>query len=189
MRLIELMASRTHPVSHFATGTSETLNVDNIVNLVSTFWKDNYKAENMRLVVYGSADTDTLANWVKNYFSDIRSGKVTKEKFGKPYTELGKVVYTPLIGFGQEMHISFPLPSQFNYIKEQPADFIAYLLEHYGVGGLEVGLEEYVLSFEASAEINYNDFSMLEINVELRESGLENWKMVAGTIFEYISLI
>ena len=94
------MASETHPVSHFATGNSETLNVDNIVNLVQNFWKENYKAENMRLVVYGTADTDTLASWVKEYFSGIKSGKVAKEKFGKPYTEAGKVLYTPLMGVG-----------------------------------------------------------------------------------------
>lgn len=188
-RLIELMAGQEHPFSHFSTGSVETLKSDNLAKEVQKFFDRFYKAPDMRLVVLGKESVSQLADWVKEYFGKVPQGIPHVFEYETPYPMKNKLVITPKIAPGHQLSIVWPLESQYNYVDEQPADFISYLLVNPGPGGLKGKLPDLIAGVYADVLYNYSDFSALILQLDLTPAGIAEWDSIAAKVHSYLDLI
>jgi insulysin len=189
-RLLEIASDPNHPLHNFATGSSSTLNVDNIVDKVREFFKKYYRAGTMKLVILGKEDTNTLQEWAMNHFSNIPQGGKKNLNYPKiAYPNTQTAYFTPQIAQGNNISIIWPIPSQIDLVDSQPGNFIAYLLNNPGEGGLSASLQDWVLTLHAEMVIDLSDVSLLGIDIEVTDEGLKNWKSVLDYIYGYIQLI
>lgn len=189
-RLVEIATDPNHPLHNFATGSSSTLNVDNIVDKVREFFKRYYRAGNMKLVILGKEDTNTLQDWAVKRFSAISEGGKKNLNYPKiPYPDTHIAYFTPKIAQGNSISIIWPIPSQIDIVDSQPGNFIAYLLNNPGEGGLSASMKDWVLTMQAEMVMDLSDVSILSIDVEVTDEGLQNWKSVLDYVYGYIQLI
>lgn len=71
-KLIEVLAGK--PLDHLTTGDINTLSLPNITDELYAFWDRHYRAENLKLAVYGNFSLEVLEEWVRDKYSDIRDG-------------------------------------------------------------------------------------------------------------------
>lgn len=171
-RMVEVLAGIKHPISHFATGSASTLKVDKLVQKVQKFFDDYYKAGSMNLVIYGQYPIDTLIQYAVDYFSDVPVGK-NNFVYEKPYSESEKLVIMPQVNKGSRLMIFWALPSEFKFIRSQPGHFISYLLGYSGKNSLTFTMPDLIESLDSSIMMSFTDFSLLEVDIQLTDKGLE----------------
>mmetsp|Transcript_7239 Transcript_7239/g.13383 ORF Transcript_7239/g.13383 Transcript_7239/m.13383 type:complete len:941 (-) Transcript_7239:109-2931(-) len=188
-RLVELMAGQAHPFSHFSTGSVDSLKSENLSKEVQKFFNRFYKAPNMRLVVLGKESVNQLSDWVKEEFAKVATGIPHTYSYETAYPLKSKFVITPKVAPGHQLSIVWPLESQYNYVNEQPADFISYLLINPGPGGLKGKLPNLIAGVYADVLYNYSDFSALILQIDLTPAGVKQWDSIASKVHGYLNTI
>ncbi len=149
-RLTQLIASKAEGVaSTFPLGNLKSLkkNVSKSKLHKSTheFRKKYYVANNMNLCVESAESLDNLQNMVIKYFSDIPSGSQHSRPendcnhFKREFFE--KVLYVKPKSEELKLILTFVLPSMENHYRTKPHDYVAYLIQHEGLGSLNAYLK------------------------------------------------
>ncbi|KAG2687103.1 hypothetical protein I3843_09G037900 [Carya illinoinensis] len=166
-----------HPYHKFSTGSLDTLEVrpkarglDTRLELLK-FYKENYSANLMHLVVYAKENLDKIENMVEQKFQDIQNANRSCFRCpGPPCT---------------------PEHLQILHYKEGPCRYLGHLIGHEGEGSLFYILKTLGWATGLSAgETDWTlDFSFFKVIIDLTEAGHEHMQDVIGLLFKYICLL
>lgn len=186
-----------HPFSNFSVGNLETLadrEGRTIRDAMLEFYERHYSANQMRLVIYGKEDLDTLERWAREKFSDIANHNGDKEPVEAPLFEPGKLpallTVEPIME-QRTLSLIFPMPSIKEHYRAKPEYYLSNLIGHEGEGSLLAWLKQqgWVNSLAAGMALNNQKESALSITMSLTQEGLKQYPQVIRATFEYIDLI
>ncbi|KAM0952033.1 putative insulysin [Dioscorea sansibarensis] len=194
------ICSKDHPYHKFSTGNWDTLEVvpkakglDTRLELIK-FYKENYSANIMHLVVYGKESLEKLQNLVESKFTDVLNIERSKICFpGQPCSSehLQILVKTVPIKEGHLLRIIWPVTPNIRYYKESPSRYLSDLIGHEGAGSLFFVLKNlgWAMSLTAGEGDSSYDFAFFSVNIELTDSGHEHVEDIIGLLFKYIALL
>lgn len=151
-RIQQLIASKANGVaSTFTWGNLKTLkeNVesDKVYDSAHEFRKKFYVANNMCLCIQSVKSLDEIQDIVEKGFSSISSGsknprnyKSSSCSFKNDFFE--KVLYVKPKSDKLKIFLSFLMPSMESHYKTKPHDYLAYIIQHEGVGSLSAYLKK-----------------------------------------------
>ncbi|KAG2687115.1 hypothetical protein I3843_09G037900 [Carya illinoinensis] len=189
-----------HPYHKFSTGSLDTLEVrpkarglDTRLELLK-FYKENYSANLMHLVVYAKENLDKIENMVEQKFQDIQNANRSCFRCpGPPCTpeHLQILVRAVPIKEGHKLRIVWPITPEILHYKEGPCRYLGHLIGHEGEGSLFYILKTLGWATGLSAgETDWTlDFSFFKVIIDLTEAGHEHMQDVIGLLFKYICLL
>jgi len=133
-QIITKLCVDNSPISKFATGTEETLNIKNIRNIIIDFYNKYYSSNIMKLVVYYSGhNKDSIINKIKSCFNNIINKKViiNRNTLDK-HLITNKIVNILPINDINVYTFLFELDINTNIINYNLLSYIYYLLSHKG---------------------------------------------------------
>lgn len=136
----------TGPASTFTWGNLKTLkdgiSNDELYKEVHQFRKKYYIANRMYLCMESSRSLDEQQKLVEKNFSGIQSGPdpesllsiAPKNPFKAEFFE--RVFYVKPKADKNKLYMTFLLPSMEKHYKSKPHDYLAYIIQHEGVGSI-----------------------------------------------------
>ncbi|CRK86954.1 CLUMA_CG000770, isoform A [Clunio marinus] len=203
-RIMQLCASVANgPASTFTWGNLKTLKDgitnDELYEIVHEFRRRHYIANRMFLCIESSSPLDDLQELIKEKFSLVKSGPnpeplpIPVNLFKPEFYE--KVFYVKPKADKTKLYITFLLPSMEKHYKSKPHDYLAYIIQHEGVGSLNSFLKKRLLSIKIEAGLEDQSFegnsmfSLFSISVTLTEKGYENVETVLEAIFSFLLML
>ncbi|QDZ23491.1 insulinase-like metalloprotease [Chloropicon primus] len=169
-------------------------------DLLLKYYKAEYSAERMSLVILGGEDLGTLETWAGDLFSRVPSGLGPPVSFSgqkKPF-EGGRVYKLPMTKEGHELHVLFQLPCLHKFYESKPDDYVSHLIGHEGSNSLLSVLKSKGLVTQISAGVAQDGESrstagfMFNVTFVLTEAGLkfgDDGFGIVEYLFAYINLI
>ena len=193
----KLALNPAHPASRFTIGSLATLASkpdDNIRDDLVAYFNTAYAPANMTLAVYGREDLDTLERLVSGLFATVppraASTRATPPPIYLPgalprWLDIQPVRDERIVSF------SFPLPGQDALYREKPAEYLANLIGHEGVGSLHSALKRNGWIESLAAGAGRVDSANAEFSVEIRltESGAQHVPEIGAALFSYLELL
>lgn len=186
----------------FSTGNKKTLlqyaqknNID-LKEKVYQFYKNNYRPDNMKLIVYGNKPIDIYKDLVNTIFSEINAphGSIPEKQFTKlpwkPFN-IGKLVLYNTINEHQELDINFMVDDIFKTLPDNSALYYKILLNYKGKGSLDDILRRHglVAGIKAYLRKTHEGFSFFKIRGYITTRGIINLDKVLSIIFKYINYV
>lgn len=201
-QLDKLTSNPNHPYNRFSTGNYQTLHEDpiskglNVRDILLDFYKNNYSANLMSLVILGKEDLDTLTSWAIEKFSDIPNSNLPRPNYKGEVIynpeQLGKVIKAKPIMDTHKLELSFMVPNdqEANW-NTKPASYYSHLLGHESSGSIlhYVKLKGWVNELSAGNMKVCQGNSIFALEFDLTPKGLENWESIIVHVFEYLHLI
>ncbi|KAE9621676.1 putative insulysin [Lupinus albus] len=194
------ISAEDHPYHKFSTGNWDTLEVKPKAKGLDTreellkFYKENYSANLMRLVVYSNESLDKIQNLVEEKFQDIRN--TNRSSFHHPgqpckSEHLQILVRTVPIKQGHKLRIVWPVTPEIHHYMEGPCRYLGHLIGHEGEGSLYCVLKTFGWATGLSAgESDWSlDFSFFKVTIDLTDAGHEHMQDIVGLLFKYIELL
>lgn len=201
-QLDKLNSNPKHPYNGFSTGNYFTLHEEptlrgqDVRDVLLDFYRHEYSANLMSLVLLGNESLDQLQDWAISKFSAIPNSNLPRPAYGNEqiYThdQLGKITRARPIMDSHKLEMSFMIPDdQEHNWKLRPSAYYAHLLGHESKGSLLHFLKEknWVNDLLAGANKVCHGTSLLMVELELTPLGLEHWEDVAVHLFEYLSMV
>lgn len=184
------LANPAHPHHGFSIGNSDTLSkVDQ--ETLKEWYKKNYSANLMRLVVYSPLPIEKLKELVVQDFTDVPNTNKTELYINLPlFTEVtkGQMIYATPIQNTNTLTIVWELPEPFSRMKQTKPERIAChvfgdegpnsLLAELKKEGFADALECGTIKAEANTEFY--------IEIELTDTGVKEVNKVIGRTFQAI---
>ncbi|XP_027173637.1 insulin-degrading enzyme-like 1, peroxisomal [Coffea eugenioides] len=194
------LSSKDHPYNKFSTGSWETLEVRPKTRGVDTrqellkFYKDNYSANLMHLVVYAKDGLDKAQSMVENKFQEIRNINRSSPCFaGQPCTSehLQILVKAVPIKQGHKLRIIWPITPGIRHYKDGPSRYLGHLIGHEGEGSLFYILKKlgWATSLSAGEPDWTYEFSFFKVVIDLTDAGHEHSEDIVALLFRYIQLL
>nr|GLL36597.1 Zinc-metallopeptidase, peroxisomal [Ipomoea trifida] len=158
------------------------------------FYKENYSANLMHLVVYAKDSLDKTQSLVQDVFQKIEN---TNKSYpyvpGQPCTaeHLQILVKAVPIKQGHKLSIIWPVTPGLLHYKEGPLSYLSHLIGHEGEGSLYYSLKKlgWATSLWASESGRSHLFSFFEVYIDLTDVGHDHVQEIVGLLFKYISLL
>ncbi|XP_027068812.1 insulin-degrading enzyme-like 1, peroxisomal [Coffea arabica] len=194
------LSSKDHPYNKFSTGSWETLEVRPKARGVDTrqellkFYKENYSANLMHLVVYAKDGLDKAQSMVENKFQEIRNINISSPCFaGQPCTSehLQILVKAVPIKQGHKLRIIWPITPGIRHYKDGPSRYLGHLIGHEGEGSLFYILKKlgWATSLSAGEPDWTYEFSFFKVVIDLTDAGHEHSEDIVALLFRYIQLL
>ncbi|KAM7530076.1 hypothetical protein LguiB_033486 [Lonicera macranthoides] len=194
------LSAEGHPYHKFSTGNWDTLEVRPKARGVDTrnellkFYKENYSANLMHLVVYAKESLDKIQSLVENKFQEIRNKDRSSLCFpGQPCTSehLQILVKAVPIKQGHKLRIIWPIAPGIRHYKEGPSRYLGHLIGHEGEGSLFYVLKKlgWATSLSAGESDWTNEFSFFKVIIDLTDAGHEHVEDIMALVFKYIRLL
>jgi nardilysin len=150
-RIMQLCASIANgPASTFTWGNLKTLKEgisnEQLYKAVHEYRKKHYIANQMYLCVESSLSLDEQQKLIEDNFSSIQSGprperpNVPEKHFKSEFFE--KVYYVKPKADKTKLFMTFLLPPLEKHYKSKPHDYLAFIIQHEGVGSLSSYLKQ-----------------------------------------------
>ncbi len=187
-RFLQMTTDPNHPFSLFATGDKNTLAAADR-QVVMDFYKKNYSANLMRLVLMSPAEGSQLQELAEKYFEDVPNLNIEKPKFDDKlfvHGETPKIHQVETIRDHDYLKISFDMPDDLPFWESKPTQFLAHILGEEGEGSLLTYLKKkgLALGLETSTW-----WKMFHIRVHLTDQGKANYPEIIKACFSYIKLL
>ena len=114
---------KDHPGNGFSVGSLETLGDAKREDLLA-FYKKNYSADRMGLVILGKVQLDTLEQWARKYFSPIKNKGKGRLQYPPDYLlekNTFRLVQVEPVKDLRSLELSFGLPGFGQYFRSKPA--------------------------------------------------------------------
>ncbi|KAM7505463.1 hypothetical protein LguiB_004367 [Lonicera macranthoides] len=194
------LSSEVHPFNKFSTGNWDTLEVRPKARGVDTrlellkFYKENYSANLMCLVVYAKESLDKIESLVQGKFEEIPNIDRSCLYFpGQPCTaeHLEILVKAVPIRQGHKLSIVWPITPGIHHYKEGPNRYLGHLIGHEGEGSLFYALKKlgWATSLYAGESDWTNEFSFFEVVIDLTDVGHGHVQDIVALLFKYILLL
>lgn len=184
-------ANQNHPIAKFSTGNAETLG--SIPQSALKKWHtDHYSAEKMRLVIYAPDSLESLAEMAATQFSPVPvapaipsldAGAITSTK------QRGALTWIQPIKQRQTLTLGWELPTHLSLDPSRPAHLYSYALGRGQSYSLYELLKKEGLIEDASfsvEDVGGNAHRFFQIQLELTDKGLAEWKTAALRCFQAI---
>ncbi|QFZ29606.1 putative A-factor-processing enzyme [Clavispora lusitaniae] len=190
-----------HPYNGFSTGNFHTLQEEpasrgeDVRDILLRFYKNEYSANLMSLVVLGNESLDVLEKWAVDKFSPVENSNLARPSYDElVFTEaqMGKITRAKPIMDTRKLELSFMIPNdQEQNWKCRPSGYFAHLLGHESKGSVLHFLKtkNWVNDLSAGAIKVCQGNSLLMIELELTPSGLDHWQDIVVHIFEYLDMV
>lgn len=150
-RIMQLCASLANgPAGNFTWGNLKTLkegiSSDDLYSAVHDFRSKHYLANRMYLCVESVAPLDELQKLVQDNFSSVKNGPdpaplVIPDSIFKPeFCE--KVFFVKPKADKSKLYMTFLLPPMDKHYKSKPHDYLAFIIQHEGIGSLSSFLKK-----------------------------------------------
>ncbi|GMH92634.1 hypothetical protein TL16_g12404, partial [Triparma laevis f. inornata] len=210
--LQKLRLNPLHPSSQFFTGNITTLlykGEEYLRNELELWYYKTYAGEGREKasIVYISSkglremEGEVLERLndlppILNDVDDALGPDGRPDPFLNPTIPKSKIIKINPVTDLTQLTISFPITyssekMKQDYILLKPLDYLSFILGHEGSNSLAKKLKNDKLctSLEVGTDDDINDYCSLNINVELTELGLKNYKKIIEVIFSYINLL
>lgn len=200
-QLDKLTSNPNHPYNGFSTGNFATLNDEpvsrglNVRDILLQFYKEQYSANIMSLVILGKEPLDDLTEWAISKFADIPDNSLPRPSYD------GELIYGPQqlckltkampIMLSNKLELSFMIPSDMELLwRIKPAQYFSHLLGHESKGSLLYFLKgiNWVNELSAGNMKVCQGSSLFMIELELTPEGLSNWESIVVHFFEYLKM-
>ncbi|KAI5284891.1 Insulinase (Peptidase M16), partial [Ascosphaera aggregata] len=211
-QLSKSLSNPLHPYHKFICGNLETLEEGparigkDIRNELIKFYKKEYSANKMKLVVLGREELDVLEGWVGKLFSAVPthpSSPLTQcpteacdaiqcEKIlSYPASHLSKLISVTPIMDRRELHIRFAYQDEDHLPLSQPGRYLTHLIGHEGPGSILYYLKarNWANNLYAGPHYEGPDNAFFMIYIHLTNAGLSQYEKVVKVIFRYLSLL
>ncbi|MGM0570381.1 insulinase family protein [Marinobacter sp.] len=186
-----------HAFSQFSVGNLITLDNTEARPLredLVEFWKNEYSANLMTLVVYGPQSLDKLEAMVRPRFSEVENRNLEVKAHPEPLFDKDAMpahLQVQTIKDIKKLQLIFPIASQQEHYRTKPLHYVASLLGHEGPGSLFDVLkrEGWVESLSAGSGTDTGHHSSLELSMTLTDDGLKHQDEIIALTFEYIELV
>lgn len=164
----------------------KNLNLKISKDQIKGYFNKYYKSKNIKLVIQSSIKSKLLIKHLEVCFSKIERGTckslVLKNNIG---------VKNFVVDINtQNIKLYFYLPSLHKFIKSKPNWIICSLINSNSKKGLIDYLKTKNLIIDIWSGIDlYSSFSILTIDIDLSDYGVENYKEVINVFFSYINFI
>jgi len=192
----KLALNPEHPAAQFNIGSLETLRDAErpIREDLLAFYHAHYSAERMALVVLGREDTATLERWARQLFSPAQTRETEEIAPEEPLfreADLPSLLRARPIKDTRRLELTFEIPPLDPVYPYAPDDYLGNLLGHEGEGSLHAWLkgQGWIDSLAAGSERIGDGAAVMNIRMELTESGRENWRAIGNAVFAYIERI
>ena len=190
-RMVSLLYGEKHPLSRFSGGNLETLRQDGIVEAVIAFYKKNYSANLMKLVVRSGLNLVAVEKMIRDRFSAIPNLNLHPAVWNLPgFTESGKLVKYKLLQEGREVHYVFAVPGPEPY-KFAPFNFLSTLMMNEEESGLLYQLKQknLLLTVTPRFMLDIRGLSLVCISFSLTPHGMEQLNTITLNLFAYIDFL
>jgi len=189
------MTTPSHPYHHFGMGNSKTLSKVSQETLID-WYKKNYSANLMRLMVYSKLPLDELkTNVVKDFQAIINKNVPPHKSSAIPFNideNRAKMVYIEPIKNLRSLTIIWSLPPKFaNVLDRQPESYACYVLGDESEGSLLAELKKEQLA-ESLGCASYKIDSVNQIfyiDIDLTENGVKDVNLVIKRVFQAIATL
>ncbi|MEJ2045005.1 MAG: insulinase family protein [Reinekea sp.] len=188
------VTSKQHPASRLTIGNIETLQAEHMSQRLKRFFRENYVANNMSLVIYGPqsiSDMEALAN---QYFNGIRDVDHKQTRFLQPQFDASELPMLLELKPKKELRyleFRFPIGPTTPLLATKPGTYIAHLLGHESSGSLLSTLKEkgWAETLSARTESLTDSNTTFSVSIQLTPEGLAHWSEVGERLFANINLI
>lgn len=198
IRMLYVMKEITdpkHPYHHFGMGNSKTLSKVSQTTLID-WYKKNYSANLMRLMVYSKLPLDEMKEMVVNDFGGIINNKKQPLKASTiPLTSpenRGKIFYVEPVKNLRSLTLTWNLPAKFaDVLDRQPEAYVCYVLGDESEGSLLAELKKEHLAEAlgcASFKIGPGN-QIFYLDIDLTEDGVKDLDLVVKRIFQAIAAL
>lgn len=159
------------------------------------WWKSQYCASRMNLVILGKEPLDQLTEMAISNFSLIanRSLPQVKDISELPWgpDQVGKIIHAKTIMDFQAVELQFQLPSQYYHWRSKPAHFLAHLIGHEGPGSLHSYLKQKGLLVRLSCgdQPQAKGIDFFKITAFLTPEGFKRYREVVLTMCKYLNML
>ncbi len=180
-----------HPNAKFSTGNSQTLG--SIPQSALKKWHSaHYSAEKMRLVLYAPAPLEQLALIAADLFSPVPNSSSSTSLSDEKITsdmQRGRLIWVQPIKQRQTLTLAWELPTHLSLDPSHPAHLYSYALSRGQSYSLHELLKKEGLIEDTSfhvEEMGGTAHRLFQIQLELTDKGLAEWKTAAMRCFQAI---
>lgn len=197
--MLSICADKENPAGQFFWGNLESLNHENLSEMVIDFWKNQYSASRMTLAVQSKQPTHEMVEWIDQLFSEVPTDnqpppefKISREPFCSDlFHKIFKIIS---VSSTKKIIFSWHLPPAIKLYKIKPLEYIAWIVGHEGKGTLINYLRKlnYAMELEAGVEDDFYSnsiYSLFSITIELTDLGLKNVDKIIELTFSYLNLV
>ncbi|MCA9508846.1 MAG: insulinase family protein [Myxococcales bacterium] len=184
----KLLSNPKHPMQRSFQGNKETLSKIT-ADALFKFYKKNYTADRMKLVVISSLSTQSIIDMVQEKFSKISSGQDAPNIALPPLynnEDLPRIVEWRPEGKDLQMNLLFQ--TSFFSNTASVYNIITNLLNRRDIGSLNDKLKSngLIVEMNAGRKLNRNQRQFL-VNFILTPQGKEKWQDICKLFFSYIN--
>ncbi|WP_049723052.1 insulinase family protein [Gilvimarinus polysaccharolyticus] len=197
-RIRGITANPSHPSSAMPTGNLETLADQKDISLYDAmldFYKNNYSANIMKLVIFGKEDLDSLEALANKNFASLPNHNIQRPQVTitglTPETQGMHIYYKPQKPL-RRLNIEFPIDNNQKDWRVKPNDYIANLISSEEPGTVAQILREkgWVDDFTAGANPGfYGEDGFFTIQIGVTQEGLKHQDNIITAVFSYLDLV
>ena len=182
-----------HPGHRFTIGSLDTLDGDVKADL-DLWFKNNYSADQMGLVVLGKESLDDLQALVEPLFNQVPNANLGPSYPSvPPFTsaQLPAQLSSQTLKNANRLSISFPIPNTLAAYRSKPEQYVSNLLGHEGTGSLHSELTKrgWIEGLGAgSQDFDYNT-SLFSVDLMLTEEGKDHVPEITGLVFAQLDIL
>lgn len=192
MILLSRLLNQDHPLHNYHPGDLETLKHIKRADVLD-FYKNNYSASDMNLVLDSNFSLESMEAWVREYFSDVPDRGIKRQSYSRNIIDqknLPLLVTMKPIQQERSLNLKFLISDQSQEWLSKPAHLISHFIGHEGEGSLLAKLKQENLATSLSAGMDEHSFAnMLDINIDLTPDGLNRWNEVLDYFYSYIKML
>ncbi|MBU25715.1 MAG: hypothetical protein CMD99_06765 [Gammaproteobacteria bacterium] len=183
-----------HPFTRFGAGNLDTLKKPGLLAALKTFYRNEYSANRMSLVVLGEESLDDLEKMVRERFADIQNHGLPRSAVRTPLFDVKRlpyVVHSQPATESRQLTLLFPVPDTEAFAGSAILQFIGHLIGHEGETSLLTYLKAagYANHLVAGESIGMTESRSFSISVNLTPEGFANRDYIIEEIFKVIRLI
>lgn len=192
-----------HPLAKFSVGNLDTLadrNTDtdrpgnSVRDDLLAFYRENYSANLMTLVVIGREPLDQLQAMVADRFAAVPNHRRTLAPIATPLLRPGTAPQFVKIEPVQQqsvLSLAWPLPDQRGDYRGKSLDYIGNILGHEGAGSLLSTLKQrgWALALSAGQGFEYDGGAQFNVSIELTPAGEKRADEIIALVYQTLTLI
>nr|WP_224745987.1 insulinase family protein [Neiella litorisoli] len=185
-----------HPFSRFSVGNLTTLHneSDSLRDEVMAFYRQQYDAKRMTLVLLTPQSLAQLEQLANQLFATVQSGNAAERRALAPlYLPENLAIQVDVVPIRsmRRVLLTFPMPESARCYLTKPIALLSHLIGYEGPNSLYADLKHQGLINTLSAGggirgSNYHDFN---ISLNLTEKGWQNQDHIVRAIFDLVELI
>ena len=185
--------SPDHPASRFNIGSLDTLSGD-VQEALVKFFREEYSANQMALVVLSNESLDDMQPWISEIFSAIENRDLEPSVVSTPLFSPGSLPATLAhdnVKNEYRVDYRFPMPATLSLYRDKPVQYLSNLIGHEGEGSLHALLTRkgWINSLAAGDGDVDTNTSLMSVVIDLTPAGAEHVSEINSYLFAYLDML